>query len=96
MSEKRLIRSSNDKMVAGVSAGLADYFDVDPVLIRLAFVGLTMLNGVGLIAYLILAIVLPEGQTASPASRSGNGHRAEIVNKPLKPTEFEPLGSRDN
>ena len=95
MSEKRLVRSSNDKMVAGVSAGLAEYFNVDPVLVRLAFVGLTMLNGIGLVAYLILAIVLPEGQTAT-AARSGNGHRAEIVNKPPKPVEFEPLGSRDN
>lgn len=83
-------------MVAGVSAGLADYFDVDPVLVRLAFVGLTMLNGVGIVAYLILAIVLPEGETATAAPRSGNGHRSEIVNRPPQPTTFGPLGSRDN
>jgi len=98
MSEKRLVRSSNEKMVAGVAGGLADYFDIDPVIVRLGFVALTLMNGIGFVAYLILMVILPEEQTTpyAPRSGNGNGHRQEIVNKAPKPTEFEPLGSREN
>lgn len=98
MSEKRLVRSSNEKMVAGVAGGLADYFGIDPVIVRLGFVALTLLNGIGFVAYLILLVILPEEQTTpyGPRSGNGNGHRQEIVNKGPQPTEFEPLGSREN
>jgi len=59
-TEKRLVRSSKDKMVAGVAAGLAEYFNVDPVLMRIAFVVLALLGGPGLLLYIILWIVMPE------------------------------------
>ena len=60
MNEKRLTRSQTDRMVAGVAAGLAQYFDVDPTLMRLLFVVFTILGGPGLILYIILWIVMPE------------------------------------
>jgi phage shock protein C len=57
---ERLYRSRRDRMVAGVCGGLAQYFGVDPVLVRVAFVALGVASGVGLLAYIILAIVVPE------------------------------------
>ncbi len=56
---KRLYRSRKDRMIAGVCGGLGKYFNVDPVLLRIAFVVLTFFSGSGLILYLILAIVVP-------------------------------------
>jgi phage shock protein C len=59
-SMKRLYRSRDERMVAGVAGGLAGYFGVDPTLVRLAFVAFTLAGGgTGLLAYLILAILMP-------------------------------------
>jgi len=58
---KRLYRSTDDRMIAGVCAGVADYFDVDPTLIRLLFVFGFFVTGSGLFwAYVIMMIVIPE------------------------------------
>ena len=56
---KRLMRSSTDKKLGGVCAGLADYFDVDPVIIRVLWLVLVFCGGSGVLAYIILWIVLP-------------------------------------
>lgn len=64
MEEKR-IRRSNDRMVAGVCAGLAEYFGIDPVLIRFAFVALTLMGGHGIIIYGILWLVMPDTEGAA-------------------------------
>ncbi len=47
-------------MVSGVCGGLGEYFDIDPTLVRIAFVLLAMAGGPGVIAYIILAFVIPE------------------------------------
>jgi len=60
METKRLYRSRTDRRISGVCGGLAEYLNVDPVLIRLGFVLLALADGVGLLAYIIMAIVLPE------------------------------------
>jgi phage shock protein C len=57
--KSRLYRSRGGKMIGGVCTGLADYFSIDPVLIRLLFIVLLFFNGVGLLAYIILWIVVP-------------------------------------
>ena len=63
---KRLTRSSDDRMVAGVCAGIADYFGIDPTLVRLIFVLGALGTVSGLFwAYLIMAIVVPEDVPAS-------------------------------
>lgn len=56
---KRLYRSEKDRMIAGVCGGLGEYFKIDPVLIRLAFVLVTLAGGASVIAYIILWIVIP-------------------------------------
>ena len=58
--EKRLYRSRNKKVVAGIAGGLGDYLDVDPVIIRIIIVLITIFHGVGLLIYIIMWIVIPE------------------------------------
>lgn len=55
---KRLYKSRNDKMICGVCGGVAEYFNVDPTLIRLLFV-LLGLTGSGVVAYIIAAVIIP-------------------------------------
>jgi len=57
--EKRLYKSNTDKEIDGVCAGIANYFNIDPTLIRLAWVIFTLAGGCGLIAYIIAAIIMP-------------------------------------
>ncbi len=64
MSTVRLTRSETDKKIAGVCGGLANYLDLDPVLVRLAFVVLTLASGVGILLYIILAIITPKESIA--------------------------------
>ena len=60
MERKRLYRNVNDKMLCGVCSGLADYFNIDPTLVRLAWVILTCFGGAGIWAYIIAAIIIPK------------------------------------
>jgi phage shock protein C len=57
--KKKLMRSSTDKKIAGVCAGLADYFDLDPTIVRVVWLLAVLLAGTGGLAYLVLWIVLP-------------------------------------
>ena len=66
--KKRLVRSTNDKKIAGVAAGLADYFDLDPTIIRLVWLLAILFAGTGVIAYIILWIALPAGPTGVATS----------------------------
>jgi len=60
MSEKKLVRVRDERMILGVAGGIARSLDLDPVIVRLAFVLLTLAGGPGLLAYVILAIIMPE------------------------------------
>ncbi len=59
-TQRRLYRSRNDRVIAGVGGGLGHYFGIDPVLVRLAFVALAVAGGVGILIYFVSAIILPE------------------------------------
>ena len=59
MQNNRLYRSSENKMIAGVCGGLAEFFGSDPSLVRLVFVLLALLGGHGLLVYIILWIIVP-------------------------------------
>jgi len=54
-----LIRSKNDKVIAGVAGGIAEYFEVDANLVRFAFILVTLLGGAGIPLYFILWLLLP-------------------------------------
>jgi phage shock protein C len=67
--KKRLMRSGTDKKVAGVCGGLAEYFDLDPTVIRLVwFLSLFISLGTSVFAYIILWIVLPLAPAPGPAN----------------------------
>ncbi len=58
---KKLYRSRNNRMIAGVCSGLADFFGIDPTVVRLIFVAGTLLGfGSFVLIYLVLFIVVPE------------------------------------
>lgn len=60
MEKKRLTKSSKDKMLAGVCGGIAEHIGIDSTLIRIAFALLFLFEGVGLIFYIICAIIFPK------------------------------------
>lgn len=57
---KRLVLSQRDRKIAGVCGGIAEYFNVDPTLIRVLAVVLAILGGSGIVAYLIAWIIMPK------------------------------------
>ncbi len=59
MGNYKRLRKTDDRMIFGVCGALADYFDMDPTLMRIIFVILFFMGLIGLIFYLILAIVIP-------------------------------------
>lgn len=58
--KKRLYRSKTEKKLCGVCGGIAEYFDIDPTLVRLGWVAFTCFGGCGLVAYIVAAIIIPE------------------------------------
>ncbi len=58
--QKRLMRSQTDKMLGGVCGGLADYFLIDPVIVRLIFVLITITTGLGILFYPVLWLIMPK------------------------------------
>ncbi len=72
MTPERIRKSNKEKMVFGVAGGLAEYFDVDPVLVRLAFVLGTFASGVGLITYIVMAFLMPHQESSA-------AHTADVV-----------------
>jgi phage shock protein PspC (stress-responsive transcriptional regulator) len=83
----RLYRSKKDRIIGGVCSGLAEYFGIDPVIVRIIFAVLVIGKGVGLLAYIILWIVVPEepiehyyarfNQNRTPNQSSGTSPEGE-------------------
>ena len=62
--EKKLTRDVQNKKIAGVCAGIAKYFDLDPTIVRILWIIFTCLGGAGILAYLICWLVMPEDKGA--------------------------------
>ena len=58
--DNRLYRSRENRMLGGICGGIAEYFNIDPTLVRLGWVLFCALGGSGFIAYIIAAIIMPE------------------------------------
>ncbi|MCK9281840.1 MAG: PspC domain-containing protein [Melioribacteraceae bacterium] len=58
--KERIFRARRNKIVAGVCSGLGEYFNIDPVIVRILFVVLTIMNGIGILIYILLWIMVPE------------------------------------
>ncbi len=108
--EKRLYRSRDDRMIWGVCGGLGKYFDIDPVIIRVIMLLLIFAGGIGILAYIILAIVVPleSSQASEPkdiirenveemrqtATQVGGEIRATFEKKGGEPEEMAKSGFR--
>ena len=60
MQNQKLYRTRDERMLAGVCGGLAQFFSIDPTIVRLIFVVLALMGGPGLLIYIIMWIVVPE------------------------------------
>ena len=60
MEQKRLYKTSTNRILCGVCGGIGEYFNVDPTIIRLIFVLFVFGVGSGLLAYIVAAIIMPE------------------------------------
>lgn len=67
---KMLYRSKKNRMIAGICGGLAEYLDIDPIIVRLITLMLVLSAGGGLIAYIVAWIVVPEEPDQSLALRA--------------------------
>ena len=63
--DKKLTKSSTNRMICGVCGGIGEYLDTDPTLIRLIWVILSLMAGSGVLAYIIAAIIIPEDRSTS-------------------------------
>ncbi|RLE62902.1 MAG: PspC domain-containing protein [Thermoprotei archaeon] len=57
---RRLYRSKKDRMIAGVCGGIAEYLGIDPTIVRLLWILLCLINGIGILLYILAAIIIPE------------------------------------
>lgn len=71
MKENRLYRIVNGKVIGGVAGGIAEFFNMDPTIIRILFILLTIMGGGGLLVYIVLWIVVPEKYNVIPPFNTG-------------------------
>jgi phage shock protein PspC (stress-responsive transcriptional regulator) len=89
---KRLYRIHEGAMLAGVCNGIAAYINIDPTLVRLAFVLLTMLWGTGVLVYVVMAIVVPEARSPEEkAAASGGPSTAQEFIRRAKEGYYEAM-----
>ncbi len=89
-TQKRLYRSTQDRMFAGVCGGIGEYLDVDPTLVRLVFVALTLLSsGSGLVIYVILMLIVPEHPRDDRAKKTKNDDLARFEVRSEESAEFD-------
>ena len=74
---KKLVRNQSDRMVAGVASGIADYLNIDPVIVRLLFVLMALTGGHGILVYFVLLIIMPE--EGAPVGKAHVFDEEEIV-----------------
>ncbi len=86
MNHKRLTRSRDHRMIAGVCGGAAEYFETDPLILRLIFIVLAIMGGSGILLYLILALAIPEEKI------EGEENEENQENKKNTPQEKSVLG----
>ncbi|SEM01215.1 phage shock protein C (PspC) family protein [Butyrivibrio sp. ob235] len=93
MRERRL-RKSADQKVCGVCGGLGEYFGIDPTIIRVIYLILLFTTGIGILPYIILAIVMddaPEGVKTTGYQKKENSYSANDYYETSEPVGFKPF-----
>ena len=101
--KERLYRSKVHRIFGGVAGGLAEYLNLDPIVVRILFIIITVINGFGIFLYIILWIIIPEGESFYPpidpaaSSKSGSKDKTsssdssqqnETKDQPFDPVEY--------
>ncbi|MDI9609171.1 MAG: PspC domain-containing protein [Candidatus Verstraetearchaeota archaeon] len=73
---KRLYRSNSNRILGGVCGGIAEYFNVDPVIIRLIWIVFTVIYGFGILLYLIAWVIIPRSPEGYSPPQQGSGTTA--------------------
>ncbi|HRR92978.1 MAG TPA: PspC domain-containing protein, partial [Bacteroidales bacterium] len=95
-SYHRMYRDPDNRMIGGVCAGIAAYWHIEPLVIRIIFLALVFAGGLGLLIYLILWIVLPEARTTAQKIEM-RGEPVDIHNiKESVKREFEQVRKKMN
>jgi phage shock protein PspC (stress-responsive transcriptional regulator) len=76
---RRLTRSREDRVIAGVCGGFARYFNIDPVFVRIGAVALAFVGGAGLLLYLAALLLMPSDEGGAPVAPSGEGRNRVLV-----------------
>lgn len=95
--KKKLTKSQKNKMAAGVCGGIAEYFNIDATIVRLLFVIVALLKGMGLLFYLIAAVLIPSKEisdedienmkSANFDEKENQKNDAENAEKPFRSDE---------
>jgi phage shock protein C len=80
----RRLERPPERMIAGVCSGLGEHFDSDPVLVRIAFVVLTVVGGAGVLAYLVLWIIMPAAGSTVALGAAGVGEGLRTMGTEMK------------
>lgn len=97
--QQRLMRSRTDAMFVGVCGGLAEYFTIDPVIVRLIFVLVTLTSGFGIPVYLLLWVVMPkqpESSTSHQPQASISASASTVQTKPAKSQNTQVAATSGN
>jgi phage shock protein PspC (stress-responsive transcriptional regulator) len=94
-TNKRLYRSAKSKVFGGVAGGIAEYFDIDPIIIRLLFVIIAFAGGGGAIVYLILWVAFPLEPCTPFTMNMGAGESFGSENPDSQPTPDHTGGTSD-
>jgi phage shock protein C len=86
---KHLYRSSTHRVIGGVAGGIGEYLDVDPVLVRILFVVAFFAGGVGIVAYIIAWIIIPEQPRENAMSMPPDPQQANIPPQPQQSSKYE-------
>lgn len=82
MAEKQLYRSRTNRVIGGVAGGLAEYFNTDPLLVRLVFIALTFWTGVGFFLYLVAWFLIPEEPLERAEAKTKSSDKEEPKKDP--------------
>jgi len=80
---KRIYRSRKNRIIFGVSGGLAEYFEVDPLLIRIFFIFLVFAGGSGVLLYILLAVLMPKEEGGADLNKDNLVEEAKKRTKEL-------------
>lgn len=80
----RITKSKTDRVIDGVCGGLAEYFGIDSLLVRLAFVALMFINGMGVILYIILMIIMPKAENLDQSPKETIQENVQEMSERIK------------